>query len=389
MNRHIVAFIPVRGGSKGIPLKNIKPFCGKPLAYWVIAAANLCQLVDKIYVSTDSDVIGGEVESFAFKNVEVISRSPHTAGDTASTESAMLEFATTHEFTDILLIQATSPLLNAVHLTAGIEKYLSSASDSLLSVVRQKRFIWSDDGKAANYDPQNRPRRQDWGGFLVENGAFYITSKEAILDSGCRISGRIDLYEMPEDSYFEIDTQEDWIVAEHLKYRQIRSQRSVMPSFQKIKLLICDVDGVLTDAGMYYGSDGNELKKYNTRDGMGIELLRKAGIKTMFLSSEESGIIVKRANKLSIDFLFMGVKDKLAFLNDFFQRQHDFSFETTAYIGDDVNDIAAMSNAFFSAAPLDAIEQVKQQSNYVCLAAGGTGCVREVCDLILGNSKHA
>ena len=138
-----VAFIPVRGGSKSIPLKNIKELNGKPLVYWTIKAANDCENIDIIYVSTDSEEIKNVVESFKFDKVKVIGRSLESATDTASTEFAMLEFANNYEFDNIVLIQATSPLLRTEDLDGGFKLYESS--DSVLSVVRQKRFIWEND----------------------------------------------------------------------------------------------------------------------------------------------------------------------------------------------------------------------------------------------------
>ena len=214
-----MAFIPVRGGSKSIPLKNIKPFCGKPLIYWTAKAANDCPQIDVVYIATDSEKISDTVKSFDFEKIQVIGRSASTANDTASTESAMLEFAGKFNFENIILIQATSPLLSTYDLNGGISKYISRNYDSLLSVVRQKKFIWREVGDASlavNYNPLERPRRQDWAGYLVENGAFYITSRENLLQSNCRISGRIGLYEMSEETYFEIDELSDWLIMENL-----------------------------------------------------------------------------------------------------------------------------------------------------------------------------
>ena len=221
------AFIPVRGGSKSIPLKNIKNFCEKPLVYWTAKAASDCEKISAVYIATDSEKISETVESFNFSKVKVIGRSSETAEDTASTESAMLEFAEKFEFDNIILVQATSPLLETADLNGGLEKYFQGDYDSLLSVVRQKRFVWHEvDGIAVaqNYNPLQRPRRQEWEGFFVENGAFYITSRENLLKSKCRISGRIGLYEMAEETYFEIDEPSDWLIMEQLKNRNEKFQ---------------------------------------------------------------------------------------------------------------------------------------------------------------------
>lgn len=222
----IVAFIPLRGGSKSIPLKNIKEIAGKPLAYWVIEAALDCPLIDKVVVSTNSDLIKRKINKIKNKKLEIISRSRKTATDTASTESAMLEFAKSNtDFEHILLIQATSPLLETIHLEEGIRKYFKNKYDSLLSVVNQKRFIWkekTDRATAVNYNPIKRPRRQEFRGFLVENGAFYITPRERLLKSECRISGKIGIHEMPEETYFELDEPSDWFIMEELLKRRKR-----------------------------------------------------------------------------------------------------------------------------------------------------------------------
>jgi len=221
----IVAFIPLRGGSKTVPLKNIKKIAGKPLAFWAIGAALKCPLIEKVIVSTDSDLIRDVVGKIKSKKLGIINRSAETTTDKASTESAMLEFAEPNDwFEHIVLIQATSPLLQTRHLEEGIKKYFKNRYDSLLSVVRQRRFIWeekNEKAKPVNYNPLKRKRMQDLEGFLVENGAFYITSRGKLLKTKCRLSGKMGVYEMPEYGYFELDELSDWVIIEHfLKQRK-------------------------------------------------------------------------------------------------------------------------------------------------------------------------
>ena len=212
----IVAFIPARGGSKSIPLKNIKPIAGKPLIFWTIEAALKTPIIEKIFVSTDSKKIKQCIEKEYKQGVVVIPRSKETATDTASSELPLLEFCKNHVFNHVFFIQATSPLLKSNDLLHAWTIFSEKKYDSLLSVVRQKRFIWSKEGNATpqNYSFRNRPRRQDFDGFLVENGAFYLSSRDAILSSKCRISGKIGLYEMPQKTYFEIDEPDDWNIVE-------------------------------------------------------------------------------------------------------------------------------------------------------------------------------
>ncbi len=219
-----VAFIPVRGGSKSIPLKNIKPLNGKPLVYWTAKAACECSRIDKVYISTDSEQIKSAVERFGLAKVSVVDRSAETASDTATTESAMLEFAEQHEFENIVLIQATSPLLTSADLEKGFALYDRPDCDSVFSAVRRYQFLWmsTPDGMAHpyNYDIYHRPRRQEYDGYLVENGAFYITSKNGLLSSKNRISGNIRALEMDDDSLFEIDEPRDWAIIETLIKRR-------------------------------------------------------------------------------------------------------------------------------------------------------------------------
>jgi N-acylneuraminate cytidylyltransferase len=218
-----VAFIPVRGGSKSIPLKNIKMIAGQPLVYWAVDAAVNTPQIDKVYISTDSKDIEKVIDEYDkpdVEKIEVIGRSPETATDNASTESAMLEFANNYDFENIILIQATSPLISSKDLKEAITKYENEDFDSLLSVVPQKRFLWNynDDGSVSpqNYDYKNRPRRQDFDGFLVENGAFYIIGKEDFLRTKCRLTGRVGCQEMNEKSYYEIDEPSDWDIIEKI-----------------------------------------------------------------------------------------------------------------------------------------------------------------------------
>jgi len=150
-----------------------------------------------------------------------------------------------------------------------------------------------------------------------------------------------------------------------------------------INLLIIDVDGTLTDGGMYYDDQGHEWKKFNTRDGKGIELLREHGIATMILTSEDTPIVSFRAKKLKVEFCYMGIKDKKAKLDSFFQEHIRYAYETSAYIGDDVNDVAAMKCVAFSAVPADGAENNKEVADYICQHKGGEGCVREVCERLI------
>ena len=380
-----IAFIPVRGGSKSIPLKNIKEICGKPLVYWTVKAACYCKYIDKVYVATDSSIIKDTIESFKIDGVissklQVIGRSAESASDTASTESAMLEFAAIHDFDDIVLIQATSPLLSSEDLDNGFRIFMATGTDSVLSVVKQKRFHWDVDEKGfaypTNYDVFKRPRRQEFKGYFVENGAFYITSKKLLLESKNRVSGNIRLAEMSEDTFFEIDEPSDWIVIEALMRKRQQKEKK---DASMIKLFLTDCDGCLTDAGMYYSEKGDEMKKFNTRDGMWFAILKKNGIKTGLVTGENVDLNRRRVEKLKIDFYAPGCNDKLGYTKDLCASL-GVSLDEVLYVGDDINDLPLLKAVGFSCCPNDAVDEVKKTVDYISPRSGGSGVIRDIVD---------
>jgi N-acylneuraminate cytidylyltransferase len=383
----IVAIVPARGGSKGIPKKNIRLFCGRPLLYWVCKAAEDCEYIAETIVSTDDGEIADAAHALGLSKLRVMDRPPETATDTASTESVLLDAARRVDCTHIALLQATSPLLDAAALRAGCRLIMEGACDSVLSVVRQKRFLWQETATGAvplNYDPKRRPRRQDFDGFLVENGAFYITSRAGLLESGCRIPGRIRTVEMPEASYFEIDEHTDWAIAEQLLRQRLRAARGPLNErLRGIRIVITDVDGCLTDGGMYYGRRGDAMKKFNTRDGKAFELLRKAGIVTGIVTQENTRMVERRACKVRAEELHQGASDKVAAIEQILHRR-GLRWEQTAYLGDDLNDLGAMERAAVAACPADAVsEEVRAVADLVLNTPGGRGAFRELAQVLL------
>lgn len=226
-----IAFIPVRGGSKSIPMKNIKVLNGKPLVYWTAAAASGAGCIDKVIIATDSEEIKKIVLGFELLKVEVYDRNPENASDTASTESVMLEYIKKtglKQEDNFFLIQATSPMLKSEHIDGMYNEFLTSGADSMFTGVLEKQFHWRR-GKynlnnndevlcviPVNYDYRNRPRRQDFEGLIAENGACYINTVGNILHDKCRLSGKIAAYELPSYTSYEIDEPNDWIIVEAL-----------------------------------------------------------------------------------------------------------------------------------------------------------------------------
>ena len=150
----------------------------------------------------------------------------------------------------------------------------------------------------------------------------------------------------------------------------------------QIRLFATDVDGVLTDGGMYYAESGDEWKKFNTRDGMGIKLLQRAGILTAIVTQERTKLVARRAEKLTIPELHQGVTDKLSCVREMAAR-HGLTLSQVAYIGDDINDLETLEAVGFSATPADGMPRVAAVVDYICQKKGGEGAVREIIEMIL------
>jgi len=382
MTNKTVALVPLRGGSKGIPGKNTKLIAGKPLCEWVLKAAMEVALIDEVWVSTDCPEISRVVRNLS-PLIRVHDRPAQLATDTASTESVMLDFASCVQFENLVTIQATSPLLESQHLLEALGCFERQSFDSLLSGVIQKRFFWDVDGTPLNYSPINRPRRQDWKGTLVENGAFYVTRKPILEKFNCRLGGKIGTYEMPISTYHEIDDVEDWLVVESLL--SSHANRDLESRLAKVSLLMVDVDGTLTDGGMYYDSNGEVMKRFNTRDAAGMAMVRAMGVFVIIVTREESKIAQARAQKLGLPCI-VGAVDKVKVLRDLLKK-YDVMPQEAAVIGDDVFDIEALQLAGVSACPKDAVRSVYELCNLKLNASGGFGAVRELTDRIV-DARH-
>jgi 3-deoxy-D-manno-octulosonate 8-phosphate phosphatase (KDO 8-P phosphatase) len=156
----------------------------------------------------------------------------------------------------------------------------------------------------------------------------------------------------------------------------------------KVRLVLTDVDGVLTDGGVFYGSDGEVMKRFNIRDGMGVERLRDIGVEVGIITGEKSESVVRRAEKLRIELVHLYAKDKKATLEEILSK-HEYESEEIAYIGDDVNDIEIMQMVGLPACPADAFHETKEAAKYVCRRPGGHGAFRELCELIIDAKKEA
>jgi len=162
------------------------------------------------------------------------------------------------------------------------------------------------------------------------------------------------------------------------------ASKKILQKCKKIKLVITDVDGVLTDGGIYYSAKGEEFRKFNAIDGMAVELLRKQGIKTVFMTKENSQIAKQRGKKVKADAVFVNIISKEKLLSKICYKFR-VNPEEVAYIGDDINDAKIMKLVGFSATPVNGLYQIKKIADYICKSRGGDGAFREFTDLIIFN----
>lgn len=411
--RNIIGFVPIRSGSKSIPNKNIKEFCGKPLVYWMAKAMSDCDAVDAVYIAVDCEQYENVVLSMHLPKVKVFRRSDEVSTDEASSESVLLEFISkTHiNLDDIICFgQATSPLTTSDDITKGLAMYLKSdGNDSVLSACRSKRFFWDIKcNTPVNYDYMNRPRRQEFEGCYEENGAFYINSAGNIASNSCRIGKFPLVCEMPAYNRFEIDDPIDWDILtslaksnklcgtdekkEEIKTKEIEKNAPIDSTIPK--LFICDVDGTLTDGGMYYGAiqgpaGGFIAKKFNTKDGFAVHKLHEVGTKVAWITSEtnpnDNETVRVRANKLGVDYLvFANGRSKVDCANEICTKL-GITFNDCGFVGDSENDIDLMQVVGDAFCPADAHYRMQKVENITVLKTnGGEGVLREITDIIYG-----
>lgn len=376
-----IAILPLRKGSKGIPGKNKKKLLGRPLYQWVLTEAIFSNL-DEIFVFTDDDEILEQIkkEYTWTDKVKGIKRSPESATDTASTEEAMVELANklNNDFDIICLLQATSPLTNASDINNCLAKIQVKNFDSVLTVVETKRFTWSPDGESLNYNYLKRPRRQDFDGLLIENGAVYAVKKNTFLENKNRLGGKIGIVKMPEDTLTEIDEITDWIIIEKLIQNRLTLLKKPV---SEIKAMVFDVDGVFTDGTVAVSSEIELFKQFSVRDGMGIEILNQSGITPIVLTSEDSPIVANRMKKLKIKHLHLGVKDKFSRLHKIL-KDLKLKCNEVAYLGDDINDLPNMLSVAWGMAPADALPSIKQNADLTLNNPGGNMAIRESIEFI-------
>lgn len=384
-----VAVIPARGGSVGLPGKNIKPLNGIPLLGRAVSAARDAELVSAVYVSSDSEEILKVGANFGAVGIQ---RPAEISGATASSESALLHALRHIAETEgvepdiIVFLQCTSPFTTAAQIDSLVSRLIEQEADSAFAAVEDHGFIWqvAEDGTAHGITHDHtlpRQRRQDMTPRYRETGAIYAMRVPAFLSLGNRFCGKTILVpvEMPP---IEIDTAQDWEIAE--AYARILERPAGLSLDRvKIRALVTDFDGVHTDDRVIVQQDGSEAVRCSRSDGMGIEILRERGLHLLILSREQNAVVRARAAKLKMDVQHH-VRDKLPAL-DSWRRERGLEWSEVAYIGNDVNDVDCMKACQLSFAPADAHQSARSVASVVLGSAGGNGALRELCDYLVSN----
>lgn len=374
-----VAIIPARGGSKGITDKNLQPVHGVPLVTRAIRSALGAYTVDQVYVSTDSERIASVAESAGAK---VIKRPAELADDQASSESAIVHaLEKLPEATIVVFIQCTSPFIDPQDVDKAVRMVRDGTHDSVFSGTEDHGFRWEDTTtgfEPIGHDRNNRPRRQDLGHRVVETGAFYVFRANGLKDSGSRFHGRVGCVEVTRREALEIDSLEDLQMA-----RELAMASEVTTTVGEVKAVVFDFDGVHTDDHVFVDQDGKESVRVKRGDGLGVGMLRDAGIPVLILSTEKNPVVSARAEKLKVDVL-QGQADKAEALGKWLAKKK-IEADDVVYLGNDVNDEGCLQMVGWPVVVADAHPQVKPLARIVLKSHGGEGAVRELADIVLAS----
>jgi len=381
-----LAIIPARSGSLGIKDKNIRPFCGVPLLVRTIQAAKHAASIGRVVVTTDS-------ESYAklsrAAGADVVMRPPELATSTATSESALLHVLEQIKGEDrslpnsLVFLQCTSPFTRAEDIDGLVNSAERNGADTALTVVRSHRFLWcrkADGGaQGVNHDKAERLRRQDREPEFMENGAAYFMRTEGFLKHRHRFFGKTLLYELPDYQVVEIDSEDDWAMAEAVATEmQCKSRVARLP--QKPSLIVFDFDGVFTDNRVLVHEDGSEAVFCDRGDGLALGWLRAVGLRTLILSKEKNKVVSARAEKVGIPVAH-GVDEKALFLRKYC-REAGVSLADVVYLGNDVNDLECFKIVGCAVAVGDAVPEVKAAADIVLKKSGGRGAIRELIEMI-------
>lgn len=403
----ILALIPARGGSKGIPRKNIKSFAGYPLIAWSIAAAKQSQLVTRIIVSTDDEVIAAVAREWG---AETPFLRPAEFAQDKTTDLPVFEHALTwledvegYHPDIVVQLRPTSPARPKNMVDDALQILLRhEEADCVRGVVPAgqnpfKMWRFTGEGKPLSPllavegipEPYNAPR-QILPPVYWQTGHIDAIRTSTIVEKKS-LTGEV-IYPLVIDPKYtvDIDTLPDWAKYEALVYSGLEmvspgASRRPMPDV--IKMIICDFDGVVTDNLVLTDQDGRESVTASRSDSMHIKKLRELGIEVMILSSEPNPVVLARAKKMGVEAMHgIGMQDKGRVMREVLARKN-VPPENVVYLGNDLNDLPCFEVAGWSVAVADAYPEVIRVADHVLTRTGGHGAVRELCEIVLSQLK--
>ncbi|MEU1041791.1 N-acylneuraminate cytidylyltransferase [Streptomyces sp. NPDC005907] len=417
--RRVLAVIPARGGSKGVPAKNLAPVGGVPLVARAVRACRSARLVTDVVVSTDDTAIAAAARS---AGAEVVLRPAAIAGDTATSEAAVLHAMEAHEALHgsavdvVLLVQCTSPFIVREDIDGVVRAVVEKGADTALTVAPFHGFVWRDGddepaaqapagpgrtaaaggtdtllagtatsgGYGINHDKSFRPRRQDRPQDLLETGAVYGMDAAGFRTAGHRFFGRTELVRTDPARVLEIDDPHDLARARALAPLFDTGRPGALPTASDIDAVVLDFDGTQTDDRVLIDSDGREFVSVHRGDGLGVAALRRSGLSMLILSTEQNPVVAARARKLKIPVLH-GIDRKDLALKQWCEEQ-GIAPERVLYVGNDVNDLPCFALVGWPVAVASAHDVVRGAARAVTTVPGGDGAIREIASWILGPS---
>ncbi|MBK9600298.1 MAG: acylneuraminate cytidylyltransferase [Anaerolineales bacterium] len=400
---NILALIPARGGSKGIPRKNIRNFAGYPLIAWSIAAAKQSELVTRIIVSTDDEEIAAVAREWG---AETPFLRPAEFAQDKTTDLPVFEHALKwledvegYRPDIVIQLRPTSPIRPHAMVDDAIRILLEHPdADCVRGVVPAgqnpfKMWRFNGEGKPLNplltvegiAEPYNAPRQ-------ILPPVYWQTGhidaiRESTIANKKSLTGDV-IYPLVIDPKYtvDIDTLPDWAKYEALVYsglEMVSPGTARRPLPETIKMIICDFDGVVTDNLVITDQDGRESVTASRSDSMHIKKLREMGIEVMILSSEPNPVVMARAKKMGVEAIHnVGMQDKGRVMREIL-AQKNVKAENVVYLGNDLNDLPCFEIAGWSVAVADAYPEVLRAADHVLTKTGGHGAIRELCEIIL------
>ncbi|MFH8338762.1 cytidylyltransferase domain-containing protein [Streptomyces sp. AM6-12] len=397
--RRVLAVIPARGGSKGVPAKNLAPVGGVPLVARAVRECRAARLVTDVVVSTDDQAIAAAARE---AGAEVVLRPAAIAGDTATSEAAVLHAMDAHEALHgaavdvVLLVQCTSPFIAREDVDGVAGAVAENGADTAVTVAPFHGFVWREAGSdiesdteggggvGVNHDKSYRPRRQDRPQDFLETGTAYAMDAAGFREHGHRFFGRTELVRTDPARVLEIDDPHDLARARALAPLFDADRPGALPTADDIDAVVLDFDGTQTDDRVLIDSEGRELVSVHRGDGLGIAALRRSGLRMLILSTEQNPVVAARARKLRLPVLH-GIDRKDLALKQWCEEQ-GIAPERVLYVGNDVNDLPCFALVGWPVAVASAHDVVRGAARAVTTLPGGDGAIREIASWILGPS---